>query len=89
MLYIPLLNFCTMKYLATNEKPLCITHCFPRQFSQEEKTIKYRKIVYFVLKNLFKTFFVKMLKKQRCFDSTPLKFAMTVRNNEECVVVSK
>ena len=43
MLYIPLLNLCTMKYLATNGEALCMTHF------QEEKNDKIqKKTVYFV-----------------------------------------
>ena len=52
-----LLNFCTMKYLALNEKPLCVTHCFSTVFFPRGK-MKYKKTV-ILFKNLFKTFFVK------------------------------
>ena len=53
MLYIPLLNLCTMKYLATNGEALCMTHF------QEEKNDKIQKKQYISFKNLFQTFFVK------------------------------
>ena len=70
MLYIPLLNFCTMKYLATNEKPLCMT-LFSTAVFPRGKNNKIQKNSIFCFKKPVQNFFRKNVKKNNVA-STPL-----------------